>query len=267
MGEVHPPTCFGSAWSCGAKDPLPAGRSVRPERNRDEHGGDDPEREQKSERDKRSPRPHHEGEDNRRRHSRTEGPAQPQRELRQPSVLPACYRADSHQEEGGRHERKEHRIEDMAGPPRSCPAQRVQKQRVERPEQHRPGAQQQHVIRQQQIRATQREAAAQADLRRTPAQTAAASRRSPPAGSMRMNTPRADRWRTHAPTSARPSDQESAQQREREGAMASNTVQLLKLPRFSVTASEWINAVPTSHGMKEAFSTGSQNHQPPQPSS
>ena len=49
--------------------------------------------------------------------------------------------------------------------------------------------------------------------------------------------------------------------------MASSTVQFLKLPRFSVTASEWISAVPTSHGMKEAFSTASQNHQPPQPSS
>ena len=49
--------------------------------------------------------------------------------------------------------------------------------------------------------------------------------------------------------------------------IASSTVQLLKLPRFSVTASEWISAVPTSHGMNDAFSTGSQNHQPPQPSS
>ncbi len=49
--------------------------------------------------------------------------------------------------------------------------------------------------------------------------------------------------------------------------IASSTVQFLKLPRFSVTASEWISAVPTSQGMKEAFSTGSQNHQPPQPSS
>ena len=49
--------------------------------------------------------------------------------------------------------------------------------------------------------------------------------------------------------------------------MASSTVQFLKLPRCSVTASEWISAVPTSQGMKEAFSTGSQNHQPPQPSS
>ena len=49
--------------------------------------------------------------------------------------------------------------------------------------------------------------------------------------------------------------------------MASSTVQFLKLLRFSVTASEWISAVATSQGMKEAFSTGSQNHQPPQPSS
>ena len=49
--------------------------------------------------------------------------------------------------------------------------------------------------------------------------------------------------------------------------IASNTVQLLKPPRFSVTASECISAVPTSHGMKDAFSTGSQNHQPPQPNS
>ena len=49
--------------------------------------------------------------------------------------------------------------------------------------------------------------------------------------------------------------------------IASITVQFLKQPRFSVTASEWISAVPTSQGMNEAFSTGSQNHQPPQPSS
>ena len=48
---------------------------------------------------------------------------------------------------------------------------------------------------------------------------------------------------------------------------ASSSVQLLKRPRFSVTASEWISAVPASQGMNEAFSTASQNHQPPQPSS
>ena len=49
--------------------------------------------------------------------------------------------------------------------------------------------------------------------------------------------------------------------------MASSTVQLRNAPRFSVTASEWISAVPTSQGMNDAFSTGSQNHQPPQPNS
>ncbi len=56
------------------------------------------------------------------------------------------------------------------------------------------------------------------------------------------------------------SDSENAQ-------IASSTVHALNVPRFSVTASEWISAVPTSHGMNDAFSTGSQNHQPPQPSS
>ena len=49
--------------------------------------------------------------------------------------------------------------------------------------------------------------------------------------------------------------------------IAKSTVQDLKAPRFSVTANEWIKAVPTNHGMNDAFSTGSQNHQPPQPSS
>jgi hypothetical protein len=49
--------------------------------------------------------------------------------------------------------------------------------------------------------------------------------------------------------------------------IASSTVQLLNRPRFSVAAREWISAVPASQGMKDAFSTGSQNHQPPQPSS
>ena len=48
---------------------------------------------------------------------------------------------------------------------------------------------------------------------------------------------------------------------------ASSTVQPLKAPRFSLTASECSSAVATSQGMSEAFSTGSQNHQPPQPSS
>ncbi len=50
-------------------------------------------------------------------------------------------------------------------------------------------------------------------------------------------------------------------------AIASKTVHDLNTLRFSVTAKLCIKAVPTNQGINEAFSTGSQNHQPPQPSS
>jgi hypothetical protein len=49
--------------------------------------------------------------------------------------------------------------------------------------------------------------------------------------------------------------------------MASSTVQLLNTPRFSVTAREWMSAVPRSQLIMGGFSTGSHAHQPPQPSS
>ena len=49
--------------------------------------------------------------------------------------------------------------------------------------------------------------------------------------------------------------------------MASRMVQLFSASRFSTTMAECSSAVPASQGMKEAFSTGSQYHQPPQPSS
>ncbi len=49
--------------------------------------------------------------------------------------------------------------------------------------------------------------------------------------------------------------------------MARKTVQPASAPRRSVTMAECSSAAPASHGMKLAFSTGSQNHQPPQPSS
>ena len=49
--------------------------------------------------------------------------------------------------------------------------------------------------------------------------------------------------------------------------MASSTVHERKTPRFSVAARLWTNAVPINQGMNDAFSTGSQNHQPPQPNS
>ena len=48
--------------------------------------------------------------------------------------------------------------------------------------------------------------------------------------------------------------------------MASRMVQLFSASRFSTTMAECSSAVPTSQGINEAFSTGSQNHQPPQPS-
>ena len=47
----------------------------------------------------------------------------------------------------------------------------------------------------------------------------------------------------------------------------SRMVQTLSALRYSMTSAECSSAVPASHGISEAFSTGSQNHQPPQPSS
>ena len=49
--------------------------------------------------------------------------------------------------------------------------------------------------------------------------------------------------------------------------MARKMVHPLRVSRFSSTTAEWSSAVPASQGMNEAFSTGSQNHQPPHPSS
>jgi hypothetical protein len=47
--------------------------------------------------------------------------------------------------------------------------------------------------------------------------------------------------------------------------IASRIVHIFNASRFSMTRAEWRSAVAVSHGMNEAFSTGSQNHQPPQP--
>ncbi len=49
--------------------------------------------------------------------------------------------------------------------------------------------------------------------------------------------------------------------------MESSTVHTFRALRFSTTMAECRSAVATSQGMKLAFSTGSQNHQPPQPNS
>ena len=48
--------------------------------------------------------------------------------------------------------------------------------------------------------------------------------------------------------------------------IASSSVHEISAPRRSRTDTLWSSAVPTSHGISDAFSTGSQNHQPPQPS-
>ena len=83
-----------------------------------------------------------------------------------------------------------------------------------------------------------------------------------------MNTPRAGSTakactevRTPERTRKVPtSDSEKAR-------MASSTVHTFSALRFSTTIAEWSSAVATSHGISEAFSTGSQNQKPPQPSS
>ena len=49
--------------------------------------------------------------------------------------------------------------------------------------------------------------------------------------------------------------------------MASRMVQAFSASRFSTTIAECNSAVAISQGMKLAFSTGSQNQKPPQPSS
>src|SRR5450830_871896 len=85
---------------------------------------------------------------------------------------------------------------------------------------------------------------------------------------IRINTPRAGSEAKACTEVSTPERTRKVPSRLRENAaIARSTVQLLNTPRFSVTAREWISAVPTNQGMNEAFSTGSQNHQPPQPSS
>ena len=48
--------------------------------------------------------------------------------------------------------------------------------------------------------------------------------------------------------------------------IARKIVQILRASRFSITAVQCNSAVAASHGISEAFSTGSQNQKPPQPS-
>ncbi len=62
-------------------------------------------------------------------------------------------------------------------------------------------------------------------------------------------------------------DEEGAEEARLKARMARSTVQMRSALRFSMTIAEWRSAVAASHGMNEAFSTGSQNQKPPQPSS
>ncbi len=48
--------------------------------------------------------------------------------------------------------------------------------------------------------------------------------------------------------------------------IARKIVQIFRASRFSITLVQWSRAVPASQGIREAFSTGSQNQNPPQPS-
>ncbi len=83
----------------------------------------------------------------------------------------------------------------------------------------------------------------------------------------RMNTPRrgslAKAW-TEVSTPERTRKVPSSENEK--AMMARKIVQTLSASRFSITATECTKAVPASHGMRDAFSTGSQNQKPPQPS-
>src|ERR1700722_8710816 len=85
--------------------------------------------------------------------------------------------------------------------------------------------------------------------------------------SSRMNMPRCGSVANACTEVSTPDRTRKVPTRDSEKVMiASRMVHDFSVSRFSTTIDEWISAVPTSHGMNEAFSTGSQNHQPPQPS-
>ena len=65
----------------------------------------------------------------------------------------------------------------------------------------------------------------------------------------------------------RPHDERADQAEKPKAMIASSTVQAFRLSRFSTTIAECSERPASSQGMKLAFSTGSQNQNPPQPSS
>ena len=83
----------------------------------------------------------------------------------------------------------------------------------------------------------------------------------------RMNTPRRGSLAKACTEVSTPERTRNVPSSENENArMARKIVHTFIASRFSITATEWRNAVPASQGMSEAFSTGSQNQKPPQPS-
>ena len=83
----------------------------------------------------------------------------------------------------------------------------------------------------------------------------------------RMKTPRRGSLAKACTEVSTPERTRNVPSSENENArMARKIVHTFSASRFSITATEWTNAVPASQGMREAFSTGSQNQKPPQPS-
>ena len=81
-----------------------------------------------------------------------------------------------------------------------------------------------------------------------------------------MNMPRAGSWAKACTEVSTPERTRKVPSRESEKArMARSIVQLFSESRFSTTMAECSSAVPASHGISDAFSTGSQNQKPPQP--
>ena len=177
-------------------------------------------------------------------------------------------RADGDRHQQRHHHRAEGGVE-VGGPDRDLvAADRVEDQRIERAEQHRGAA-----------AASSRLFSTSAPSRRDRREQAASLQSRRPQGVQRQRA--ADREHeqqqdehaalgidgegVHRGQHAR-AHQEGADQRQREGDDRQQDGPAFSVSRFSTTIAEWISAVPTSQGMKQAFSTGSQNHQPPQPS-
>src|SRR5262245_37022467 len=84
----------------------------------------------------------------------------------------------------------------------------------------------------------------------------------------RMNTPRAGSVANACTEVKTPERTRKVPSKDSENVrIDKRMVQTFSALRFSITTAECNSAVRASQGISEAFSTGSQNHQPPQPSS